>query len=335
MRNLIATLPALFLLVACGSLRETSAVRDDVYDIPDRTLMASVAPATPEPAKEVAYYDPDQASRYAPGTYADRTYNDPYYYNYSRFGFGYSNFGSYNGMGIGMGWNSGYGNNTWYNSPTGYYDPYWGTSWQSGYGLYGGNPYGGYYNPWNAGYDPYGWGQPHYGGYSSYYGGYNPYMGGYNPYGGGGYVLGGGNGPGSSVVVAHRPGMSGGGSFGSTSSQPRTSRTVPGLLTPPPASRSVRNDVFFSPAGGTRNTPYTRPDRTTTPDRGTRTTPDAKPERKDAPARDKGTQPRERREQRDHAPRTFGGDQGTSPGRDSGGRDSGGSSPSTSPRPRR
>jgi hypothetical protein len=312
-------------------------VRDDVYDIPDRTLVASVAPVTPEPAKEEEYYDPGQASKYASGTYADRTYNDPYYYNYSRFGFGYSNFGSYSGMGIGMGWNSGYVNNTWFNSPTGWYDPYWGNSWQSGYGMYGSNPYGGYYNPWNAGYDPYGWGQPYYGGYSPYYGGYNPYMGGYNPYCGGGYVVGGWSGTGSSVVVAHRPGMSGGASFSSTSTQPRNSRNVPGLLTPTPPTRIDRNGMA-SPYRSISTSPAARPDRTFTPDRGTRTSPDAKPERKDAPANDKQTQPRERRERRDHAPRTFGGDQGTSPGRDFGGRDSGGSggsAPSTSPRPRR
>lgn len=332
MRTLFATLPALLLLVACGSLRETATVRDDVYDIPDRTLVASVAPVTPEPAKEEEYYDPGQASRYASGTYADRTYNDPYYYNYSRFGFGYGNFGGYSGMGIGMGWNSGYGNNSWFNSPTGWYDPYWGNSWQSGYGMYGGSPYGGYYNPWNPGYDPYGWGQPYYGGYSPFYGGYNPYMGGYPPYCGGGYVIGGWNGSGSSVVVGHRPGMSGSASFGSSSMAPRSSRTVPGLLTPALSARPERKMTSSGPDGGTRPSPAASPDRTFTPDRATRTTPDAKPGRKDAPAHDKHTQPRERRE---HAPRTFGGDQGTSPGRDLGGRDSGGNAPSTSPRPRR
>jgi hypothetical protein len=281
-----------------------------------------VAPVTPEPAKEEEYYDPGQASRYANGTYAARTYNDPYYYNYSRFGFGYSNFGGYSGMGMGMGmgmgWNSGFGNNTWYNSPTGWYDPYWGNSWQSGYGMYG-NPYGGYYNPWNAGYDPYGWGQPYYGGYSPYYGGYNPYMGGYNPYCGGGYVVGGWNGTGSSVVVAHRPGMSGSSSFGSTSSQPRNSWNVPSLLMPTPAARGDRN-VMTSPDRDIRTSPAARPDRTYTPK--------AKSERKDAA-------PRERREGRDRAPRSLGGDEGISPGRGSGGRDSGGSAPSTSPRPRR
>ncbi len=321
-------LPALLLLVACGSLRETAEVRDDVYDIPDRTLVASVAAVPPEPAKEEEYYDPGQASRYAAGTYADRTYNDPLYYNYSRFGFGYSNFGGYSGMGMGMGmgWSSGFGNNTWYNSPTGYYDPYWGNSWQSGYGMYGGNPYGGYYNPWNAGYDPYGWGQPYYGGYSPYYGGYNPYMGGFNPYCCGGYVLGGWNNPGSSIVVAHRPGMSGGGSYGGANVQPRSARSVPGLLTPAPAARPQRY-ATGDPGRGTFTPPSARPDRTFTPD--------AKPERKDRPTRDRDTQPRERRERREQAPRTFGGDQGTTPGRDFGGRDNGGSAPTTSPRPRR
>jgi hypothetical protein len=315
MRTLLATLPALLLLASCGSLRETAAVRDDVYDIPDRRLVASVAPVATETAQEEEYYDPGQASQYASGTYANRLYNDPFYYNYSRFGFGYSNFGGYNGMGMGMGmgWNSGFGNNTWYNSPTGWYDPYWANSWQSGYGMYGGNPYGGYYNPWNAGYDPYGWGQPYYGGWSPY-GGYNPYMGGFNPYCGGGYVIGGWNGTGSSVVVAHRPGMSGGSTFNGTSSAPRASRGVPSLMAPAP--RRDRN-VLISP------------------DRGTRTSPDAKPARKDRPTFDRDAQPRERRERRDQTPRTFGGDQGTSPGRDFGGRGGGGSAPSTSPRPRR
>ena len=170
----LVALGAALLLGACGTVRETAQVRDDVYDIPDRSVVASAhgggstsdAGTAQAPANE-DYYNEQDASQYAQGSYYDRTYNDPYW-SRNRFGFGYG--GGYGGMYGGSSF--GYG-----------YNPYWNNSWQSGYG---------YYSPWNGGmYDPwygggwsvtYSYGNPWYGGYNDG----NPWCGGYG-YGMGGY----------------------------------------------------------------------------------------------------------------------------------------------------
>ncbi|HMW96987.1 MAG TPA: hypothetical protein PJ983_07035, partial [Flavobacteriales bacterium] len=137
MRTTIRLFSAALLLGACGTVRETAQVRDDVYDIPDRSVVASAHGGgstsdvgTAQASADEDYYNEQDASQYAQGSYYDRTYNDPYW-SRNRFGFGYG--GGYGGMYGGSSF--GYG-----------YNPYWNNSWQSGYG---------YYSPWNGGmYDP-------------------------------------------------------------------------------------------------------------------------------------------------------------------------------------
>lgn len=316
----------LLLLTACGSLQETAMVRDDVYDIPDRTIVASVDPTPPageEPERNDDYYDPGEAKRYESGSYWDRTYNDPTWYNRDRFGFGYSM--SPWGSGWNMQYSTGWGNN-WFNSPTGMYNPYWGNSWQSGYGAWG-NPYG-YYSPWNNGYyDPWGWNN----GWGSNVGwGYNygysyPWCA--NPYGyGGGYYgnnwgwggnyygnEGWGNGrPGR--VIAHRPGMAGAGGGAGTVLNPRAARQI--SLMPQPTARPATPERV-------------RVVREESPDR-TREQPVYRPSRVE---RERGTRPTRERTDRIETPRHDGGGGGRGGG--GGGGSSPSPSPSPSPRPRR
>ena len=183
-------------IASCGSMRTASDVRDDVYYMPsDAPLTASISDVPPasEPAPQTQeksappsddYYDAETATQYAPSNYYDMAYNDPYYYNYGRFGFnsgltglaGRTGFGyGQNGMMIGFG----YG--------TGMYSG-WSAIPNYGYGGYysGWNPYGPYgnafYDPWYNGFGGYG-GYGGYGGFGGYYG--NPYggfNGGWGPY---------------------------------------------------------------------------------------------------------------------------------------------------------
>lgn len=279
MRTVNILLPAALLMTACGSLHETAQVRDDVYDIPDRTVVASVEPASAAPANDQQddYYDPGTARDQERRDYYAMTYNDPHYYNYGRFGFGTSiggwgpGFGSSfgYGMGAGMGYGMGlsYGwpySSTMFNSPTGWYDPYWQNSYMSGYGAWG-YPYGTYnpygYNPFgmNGYYDPYGYGYGYGSGYymgpcGSYYGGYVPYSS-------------------SPTVVAHRPGMGGSGitsNGNGVTNQPRMMRSPAyNLLEPAHPVRTPRTnrDGNWStrpanPAPApSRNTDYARPAR--------------------------------------------------------------------------
>ena len=174
-----------------------------------------------------AYYDPSE-SRNA-GTdrgYYDMAYNDPYYYNYGRFGFG-SGIGGYGpgyGMGLSYGWPTSFGSmGISYGMGSGMYgyNPYWSNSWMSGYG-YGANPFG-YY-----GYGNYGYG---YGGYGM---GYGPYQG---PWGGctgcyepTGY---------GSTVYAPRPSMAAGsGVAGGTTTAPRMMRNPAALIQEAPNTRT-------------------------------------------------------------------------------------------------
>lgn len=258
-------LPLALLLTACGSMRETTQVRDDVYDILDRTALAAVASTptedtAPTSTSEDDYYDPN-ASRNVEAArgYYDMAYNDPYYYNYGRFGFGTSigGWGPGYGMGFSYGWPTswgsmsiGYGYGMGY-SPWGY-NPYWSNSWMSGYGY--GDPWG-YY-----GYGNYGWG---WGGYGYGYG-YGPYQG---PWGGcyGCYEP---IGYSNNVVYGHRPSMTGSsGNMNTSQVAPRAAyRNPASLIQPAPTTRSADSRVLRPVDNGRRpatNT-YTRPGRQST-----------------------------------------------------------------------
>ena len=340
-RQSVGASAAVLFITACGTMQETVLVRDDVYDIPDRTLVASVEPIVEPEAQKGSddYYNTDEAANYEQGSYYDRTYNDPDWYNRDRFGFGYNSspWGNSWNMSYGMG----YGNNTWFNSPTGYYDPYWSNSWQSGYG---------YYNPWNGGmYDPwggnngwgngygcgYGWGMNSCNGWGNNWGWVNGwgYGNGYgyyqnpNYYGSGGW--GGGSDFSQTVIVRPRPSMSGGGAQGgaNVSVVPRSARFDNGISLMRPAvertkARTDQQDIS-RPAMRER-------DRVESP--GTITKDRKQPERKER------TVKRTRERSRDTSPRIERDNGGGGGGGNSGGgsREGGGGGGSTpSPRPRR
>lgn len=207
-----APMLALVLLTAsCSTLHDTARVNDDVYDIPDRAAMAVAAeqqarrdvPAAPP---EQDYYDPEVARSTPFRDYYDLAYNDPYYYNYGRFGFGASvgSFGPGMGMGLSYGW-------------PGYYDPF-------NYGMgFGYSPFYSYYYP--NGYSPYG--VP---GYLIYDYGYGPYQG---PFGGcvNCYE------PVGYSVYGHRGSMASVGGAGGTTVTPRRMRSPVPLLTSTPTAR--------------------------------------------------------------------------------------------------
>lgn len=338
MNTLLRTTPVLLVLAltaaSCGTMRSVSEVRDDVYYMPGDEPVASTTPiatpersATPEPEPEPKaapqddYYDANSAAQYAgPGSYYDMAYNDPYYYNYGRFGFnsgvgmGWQTGWNGPGWGMSMGYGWGSGMNGWsmglgygWGGYGGFYDPFWNGGFGYGFGYPSWawrNPGWGWYNPaWSPWYDPW------YGGYG--YGG--PYMG---PYGNcfccySPVIIGGGSG----VVVGHRPSMSGSG-MGTPGGN--------GTLTP---SRSaVRDPISLSrPAVQERQREYTRPDGQQRPVWNDR------PQRE--PSRDTWTRPAERpsrgqpatRPSRERTPdRSFdrgggGGGRDYTPSRDSGG----------------
>ena len=252
MKNLTYIFPLLLLFASCSSLRETASTADDVYDIPDRQAMAAKAAADrPAQAQNTSedYYDPAESANANSRSeeYYNMTYNDPYYYNYGRFGFG-TGIGSYGpnlGMGMSYGWPTSFGSmsvgyGTGYGAGYGY-NPYWGNSWMSGYGYspYGYNPYGYYgYGNYGAGYGGYGMGYgPYQGPWGGCYGCYEP-----SGYG--------------SVVYSHRPSMSSGSMSTTSPSAPRMMRNPASLM--PNASPSQR------PAYDGR-TPNARPGRITSP----------------------------------------------------------------------
>jgi hypothetical protein len=141
-------LPLAALLGACGTMQETTQVRDDVYDIPDRTVTASAAtspssaPDTEPQSTEQDYYDEgesrSQGDYLSRRDFYDMTYNDPYWYNTGRFGWnmGFSSWGP--SYGFNYGWPTSWGGVS-VGFGSGYYNPYWGNSWMSGYGMWG-NP---------------------------------------------------------------------------------------------------------------------------------------------------------------------------------------------------
>jgi hypothetical protein len=172
-------------LSSCAGTREGVVVRDDVYYAPGQAPpVVDVAPPLSEATQQPAaapddYFNPGESAAAVPGSsgYYDVTYNDPYYYNYDRFGFD-PTWNMNVGMGMGMGpwggmsgWSLGFG--------TG-----WGTGgWGSPWGMpFWGSPWGwnGAWNmsPWNSpwGWDPWGWNNPWNAGWGMGWG-YGPYFG--------------------------------------------------------------------------------------------------------------------------------------------------------------
>ncbi|HRD51256.1 MAG TPA: hypothetical protein PKY96_01275 [Flavobacteriales bacterium] len=247
------------LLGSCSVTQPLAQHDDDVYFMPSQAKAAPVAEA-PDPVRDQSsaeapsnddYYDPEASaqSRSQRGYY-DMAYNDPYYYNYGRFGFG-SGMGWQNGWngpgwGMGFGWgNGGWGMNNGWNDP-------WNQPWgmNNAWGGFGGWNYGGYmgwgfggfnngwgmggYNGWGyGGYNGWGWNNWDYYGYGSYWGPYGPCRTCYVP-----VIIGGG----SSTYVGHRPSSSGSAGSGSGTQRPRM----------------ARDPVGFTPAIGPRTEP-TRP----------------------------------------------------------------------------
>lgn len=151
------------LFSSCAGTRDATALRDGVYDKPATGVLVSAVPSRSNPQQaEDDYYNAGESNqqRTARGYY-DMAYNDPYYYNYGRFGFGMGvGMGTW-GRGGGWGWGMGYGN--------GWHDPFWGDPW---YGYGGWDPYwNGYYYPyWSGFYGP----GPYYGPYGNCWGCYMP-----------------------------------------------------------------------------------------------------------------------------------------------------------------
>ncbi len=263
MKNFTYIVPLILLFAACSSLRETASATDDVYDIPDRQAMAAKAAAErPVQSQDTTedYYDPAQSASANSRSeeYYNMTYNDPYYYNYGRFGFGtgIGNYGPSLGMGMGMsyGWPTSFGSmsigyGTGYGAGYGY-NPYWGNSWMSGYGYspYGYNPYGYYgYGNYGAGYGGYGMGYgPYQGPWGGCYGCYEPS--GYSP-----------------VVYSHRPSMSSGSTTSTSPSAPRMMRNPASLMPDPTPSRPAAYNSNRSPdIRPARNVTPVSPSRTNT-----------------------------------------------------------------------
>lgn len=278
-RSLFLLLPAV-LFASCSSMQQTASVADDVYFMPSKAPAVASRP-TPPAAQQQQPQQPMTDDYYDAGTsqdlganrsYYDMTYNDPYYYNYGRFGFNTAPMGwqtGWNGPGWGggMGWGGmGMG---WGNSMG------WGNGWNVSVG-YGSGIYSGWNRPmW--GYDPWGWNSPW----------------GWNPYGGMGWGMGAGFGYGNyyspwgncygcyapviigdgtfggSTVIAHRNSV-GSGRPGTTGGVRRTPVRNPVGLAPQPN----RNGAVTAPqqryqSDRTRQVPITTPnrDRTTTPQR--------------------------------------------------------------------
>ena len=303
------------ILSSCNSVKNTTTeVRDDVYYLPSNAPVAApVASSIPDKPADLSqftddYYDPNAAAQVGAQGFYDVAYNDPYYYNYGRFGFG-TTLGYQTGWG-GPGWGMGMGN-----------------SWNTGYG---------WNDPWMN--IQYGWGNPYYGSYYSPYGMYSPY--GYNPYGSGPYygswgschccyspvIYGGGN----QVISRHRTGLNGGGSGSMTGRTPvgqtrMVARDPAGLRPAVNPAPNTRNVITRSSTGtGTRET---------RPGQGQLREPTTRPSTRpsvDTPTRG-GSRPAI--QQRESPTRNGGLDRGTASPSRSGG-DSGGSRSGGGTRPR-
>ena len=270
-------IPAYFTLAlfaaSCATMQPTAGVQDDIYYMPSDAPLANAGPENDPPAKtgsgtqersEVRsddYYDPETAKNFDDRNYYDMAYNDPYYYNYGRFGFGggmgMSTMGwqsGWNGPGWGMGMGYGYGypmGSGWsmslgYGYGSGFHDP-----WYGGY-----NPYGGYWGR-PMGYSPYGFYDPYYGGYGAgnYYGPYGNCYACYTP-----VVVGGSSG----VVVGHRPSIGSGSNNNAgsnTVTQQRMFRDPVGLTPDAPVDRSRSNSIVNDRRVPVYNAPPAQPER--------------------------------------------------------------------------
>ena len=265
--------PALIglVLASCGGSRQTVSTSDDIYFAPSKAVAAVPAKtkAKDRPVEEEAapqakddYYDAGTAQQYAqPRGFYDMTYNDPYYYNYGRFGFN-------SGYGSGLAFQSG-----WFMGPGGYANQWgYGTGVYSGWfrpGISFGMNYG---YPYNDGWNQFAWyNDPYYIGYGNGFGGGYGYGSGYGygnyygPYGHCPYyspiVIGGS----SNTVVGHRPSIGSrngastpGGTVGSTRAQ---FRDPVGLM--PSVDRNTGRSITSTPnvRDGSRGTTV-RPSRT-------------------------------------------------------------------------
>jgi hypothetical protein len=170
------------MLSSCAGTRESVVVRDDVYYAPGQAPpVVDVAPPLSEATQQPAaapddYFNPGESAAAVPGSsgYYDVTYNDPYYYNYDRFGFDptwnmqagmattpYGPASSWSiGVGfstgwgypfspyMGMGWGYPYGPSMGMGIGWGMGWPYSPWSWNAGWGM--GWGYGPYYGPWGS-----------------------------------------------------------------------------------------------------------------------------------------------------------------------------------------
>jgi len=239
---------ASLLFASCTGARSTVQHDDDVYFMPSQAppvvAKAEEPPAPvsePAPAASDDYFDEGTSQQLGTDRgYYDMAYNDPYFYNYGRFG-----FGAGAGMGM-MGWQNGWNGPGWgmgfgWGSPgfgwgNGFGDPWatgpgWGWNQPFGWGNngwgYDGWGYGGF-NGWgNAGYNGWGWGNwGYYGNYWSPYGACHTC---YTP-----IVIGGG------TYVGHRRPMNRSSSGGSGAFGPRAVRDPVGLSRPPMRSESFK-----------------------------------------------------------------------------------------------
>jgi len=240
---LYALIPIGLLMGSCATTRDTAGLNDGVYFTPSSQPIAVATTATSEQAPTGSsddYYDSKTSQELgANQDYYDMTYNDPYYYNYGRFGFNQGLNSGWNSMGSGIGMGMGYG----FGSSFGY---------GNGFGGVYGNPYGGFNNPWGPGYGYYnpwnsgGYGYGGYGGYGNYYGG-SGYYGPYGNYGSGYVPVTYGDAP-RTTVVNHRPSI-GAGSRSSMDAGTRTNtRNLIGL------GFGYRNEGVRSTNGTYRNT---------------------------------------------------------------------------------
>lgn len=205
------------LLASCASTAPTARVSDDVYQRPDGRALAGGTSTAPAGTGQDEYYDPATASSLTERSYYDMAYNDPYYYNYGRFGFG-ATMGTW-----GSGWNMNYGWGT-----PGWGMNGWNMSMGMGYGMGWGwnDPF---YRPMGA----WGWNDPFYnpywgwGGVGPYYGWGGSCWGCYQP------IVYCGN-----TSYQHRPGLMGGAGAPGATGQQRQGRDPAGLIAPPRQSTS-------------------------------------------------------------------------------------------------
>ncbi|WKZ64912.1 MAG: hypothetical protein QY325_09060 [Flavobacteriales bacterium] len=244
--NIRTSLPAVLLIAllagACSSSQPLAQQDDDVYFMPSQAPRIAAAP-TPVPSQEPSadkatddYYDPGTSRDLgASRSYYDMAYNDPYYYNYGRFGFG-------TGFGMGMGWQSGWNGPGWGmgmgwgSNPYGWSDP-WGWNRPMGWN----RPWGwndpwrwnspwGWNDGWGYGFGGYnGWGWNGYSYYGNYWGPFGACGGCYTP------VIVGGS---SNTYIGHRPSTTGSSlGTGNGSVRPRASFRDPVGLSPRPVEQ--------------------------------------------------------------------------------------------------